>query len=135
MGVGVRCGEGSGSDEKRTAWVHLVSKNCTAGRGESRFKDKEEDGIKRTGDGKTNRHKDPDKVVDDFERGPFLCAEELPGSRGKNESVPSGDGQRADEEVLVSREMRGKLERVRKESCVWRVGGESEEREIGGTYR
>jgi len=78
----------------------------------------EEDGIERTGDGETNRHEDPDKMVDDFERRPFLCTEELPGPRGKNEGVPSGDGQRADEKVLVSREVGRKLERVRKEGCV-----------------
>ena len=61
-------------------------------------------------------------MVDDFEHGPFLGAQELPGPRGKNEGVPGGDGQRADEEVLVGRQVWGKLERVRKKTCVCSVG-------------
>jgi len=56
-------------------------------------------------------------VVDDFKDGPFLGTEEFPGPRGKNEGVPSGDGQRAHEKILVSRQVRGKLEGVRKKAC------------------
>ena len=60
-------------------------------------------GRERTGNGEAYRHEEPDEMVDDLERGPFLSAKELPGPRGKNECVPSGDGQRADEKILVSR--------------------------------
>jgi hypothetical protein len=72
--------------------------------------------VRRTGNSEANRHEEPDKVIDDFERGPFLSTKELPGPRGKNEGVPSGDGQRAYEKVLVSREVRRELERVWKEA-------------------
>jgi hypothetical protein len=36
------------------------------------------------GDGEANGHKEPDKMVDNFERRPFLGTKELPGPRGKN---------------------------------------------------
>lgn len=68
----------------------------------------------RTGHYEACGHEDPDKVVDDFEHRPLLGAEELPGPRGENEGVPSGDGQRAHKKVLVGREVRWELERVRK---------------------
>lgn len=58
-------------------------------------------------------------MVDYLERRPFLGTEELPGPRGKNESVPSGHGQRAYEKVLVGREVGRELEGVRKKACVW----------------
>ena len=72
----------------------------------------------RTGYGEAYRHEDSDKVVDDFEYGPFLGTKELPGPRGKNEGVPSGDGQRAHKEVLVGRQVRRELEGVWKLACV-----------------
>jgi len=72
----------------------------------------------RTDDGERNWHKNPDKVVDDFEHGPFLGAKELPGPRGENEGVPGGDGQRAHEEVLVGGQVWWELEGVWKEACV-----------------
>ena len=62
-------------------------------------------------------HEDPDKVVDDFKHRPFLGAEELPGPRGENEGVPSGDGQRAHKKVLVGREVGRELEGVWKKAC------------------
>ena len=40
---------------------------------------------------------------------PFLGAQKPPCARRKNESVPSGYGERADEEVLVGRQMRGQV--------------------------
>lgn len=55
-------------------------------------------------------------MIDNFERRPFLGAKELPGPRGKNEGVPSGDGQRAYEKILVGREVGRELERVREEA-------------------
>ena len=55
-------------------------------------------------------------MVDEFERWPFFGAEELPGPRGKNEGVPSGNGQRAYEEILVSREVGRELKGVRKKA-------------------
>ena len=70
----------------------------------------------RTRDGEANWHENPDKMINDFERGPFLGAKELPGPRGKNEGVPSGNGQRAYEEILVGREVGWELEGVRKEA-------------------
>ena len=73
---------------------------------------------KRTDDSEDDRHEDPDKVVDDFEHRPFLGAKEFPGPRGENEGVPSGDGQGADEEVLVGGQVGWKLEGVWKEACV-----------------
>jgi len=73
---------------------------------------------RRTGDSEDNGHEDPDKVVDDFEHGPFLGAKELPGPWGENEGVPSGDGQGAHEEVLVGGQVGWKLEGVWKEACV-----------------
>ena len=73
-------------------------------------------GLGRTGDGEANWHKESDEMVDDFERRPFLGAKKLPGPRGENEGVPSGDGQRAYEKILVSREVGRELERVRKEA-------------------
>ena len=74
--------------------------------------------MRRTDDSEDNGHEDPDEVVDDFEHGPFLGAEEFPGPWGENEGVPSGDGQGADEEVLVGGQVGWKLEGVWKEACV-----------------
>jgi len=74
--------------------------------------------LRRTNDGEDDRHEDSDKVVDDFEYRPFLGAKEFPGPWGENEGVPSGDGERADEEVLVGGQVGWKLEGVRKEACV-----------------
>ena len=71
----------------------------------------------RTGHYEAYWHEDPDKVVDDFEHGPLLGAEELPGPRGENEGVPSGDGQRTHKKVFVGREVRRELEGVRKKAC------------------
>ena len=66
-------------------------------------------------------------MVDDFEDGPFLGAEEFPGPRGKNEGVPSGDGQRAHEKILVGRQVGGKLEGVWKKTCAdFRVSSREE---------
>lgn len=56
-------------------------------------------------------------MVDDFEHRPFLGTKEFPGPRGKNEGIPSGDGQRAHEKVLVGREVGRELERVWKKAC------------------
>jgi len=77
-----------------------------------------ERGSGRTDHGEAYWHEDPDKVVDDLEHGPFLGAKEFPGPRGKNEGIPSGDGQRAHEKVLVGGQMGRELERVRKKACV-----------------
>ena len=55
-------------------------------------------------------------MVDDFEHGPFLGAEEFPGPRGKDERVPGGDGQRAHEKVLVGGQVRRELEGVWKQA-------------------
>ena len=70
-------------------------------------------------------------MVDDLEHGPFLGAKELPGPRGENEGVPSGDGQRADEKVLVRRQMGRELEGVWKKACVGSaVSSRAERREF-----
>lgn len=90
-------------------------------------------------------------MVDDFEHGPLLGAKEFPGPRGKHEGVPSGDGQRAHKKVLVGRQVRRELERVRKETWgrydavslrarMWLSGGRTDnvghgyERKEGGDY-
>lgn len=80
--------------------------------------------MRRTDYGEGNWHEDPDKVIDDFEQGPFLGAKELPGPWGENEGIPGGDGQRAYEKVLVGRQVGRELEGVWKETCVKKVGGE-----------
>ena len=67
------------------------------------------------------RHKEPDEMIDDLEHGPFLGTKEFPGPRGENESVPGGDGQGTDEEVLVGRQVGRKLEGVWKKACVGSV--------------
>lgn len=105
----------------RTSCVQFVSKNCTAGKKEAisePVRGREEgSGSVRTSHGEAYRHEDPNKVVDNFEHGPFFGAKEFPGPRGKNESVPSGDGQRTHKKVLVGRQVGRELERVRKETC------------------
>ena len=87
--------------------------------------------VRRTGNSKTNWHEESDKVIYYFERGPFLSTKQLPGPRGKNEGVPSGDGQRAYEKILVSREVRRELEGVWKKAC-GRERGERRGRERRG---
>jgi len=83
-----------------------VSKNCTAAKRGAIRKSVDGRGRRgRTSNSKTDWHEDPNKVINDLEHGPFLCAQELPGPRGKNEGVPGGDGQRAHEEILVGRQM------------------------------
>ena len=75
-------------------------------------------GLRRTGNSEDDRHKDSDKVVDDFKHWPFLGAKKFPGPWGENEGVPSGDGQGAHEEVLVCGQVGWKLEGVWKQACV-----------------
>ena len=90
-------------------------------------------GLRRTDDGEDNWHEDSDKVVDDFEHGPFLGAKKLPGPWGENEGVPSGDGQGAHEEVLVGGQVGWELEGVWKEACVgFGVSSGADGRMFGG---
>ena len=72
----------------------------------------------RTSYGEAYRHEEPDEVVDDLEHRPFLGAEKLPGPWGEHEGVPGGDGQGADEKVLVGRQVGRKLEGVWKKACI-----------------
>lgn len=63
-----------------------------------------------TDNGELYRHEEPKEVEQELQWWPFLSLEEPPGSRGQNQGVPSGDGKRAHEEVLVCRQMRRKIE-------------------------
>ena len=58
---------------------------------------------KHTSDRKLDGHKEPQKVEGNLQNGPFLGPEEPVRPRGKDEGVPSGDGEGTYEEVLVGR--------------------------------
>jgi hypothetical protein len=63
-----------------------------------------------TDDDKLKRHKEAEKVKDDFEDGPTRRLDEAPCPGGQDEEIPGGDGEGADKEVLVGAEMGRKLE-------------------------
>ena len=70
-----------------------------------------------TDNSELDRHVESKDVEDDLEWGPFLCAEEPPCPWRQDEGVPCSDGERTDEEVLVSREMRREVERRGEDVC------------------
>ena len=57
-----------------------------------------------------NGHQESEDIEQGLEDGPFWGLEEPPGAWGKNEGVPGCDCECADEEILVSGEMRGQVE-------------------------
>jgi hypothetical protein len=59
-------------------------------------------------------HEVSQDVIDDFEDRPLFRLHQAPGARGEHERVPCGDGERADEKVLVGGEVRREIE-VRRE--------------------
>jgi hypothetical protein len=65
----------------------------------------------RTDDGELDGHQESHDIKQDLKERPFRSFEEPPGAWGENESVPCCDGEGADKEVLVSREMGGEVER------------------------
>jgi hypothetical protein len=80
--------------------------------------------MKLTDDDKLSRHKYAEDVEDNLEDGPFLGLEEPPGTGTEDECVPCGDGQGANEEVFVSGQVDGEVERGREESGdVWGAHG------------
>ena len=68
-------------------------------------------------------------MEDDLKDGPFLGLEEPPGTGTEDKSVPCGDGEGTDEEVLVSGQVGGEVERGREEGRD--VGGVHDRRVLG----
>ena len=64
----------------------------------------------RTDDGELDGHEDPEEMEEDLQWRPLFGTKKTPCARGENEGVPGGDGEGAHEEVLVCREVRGKIE-------------------------
>jgi len=63
-------------------------------------------------------------VEDDLENGPFLGLEEPPRTGAEDKSVPCCDGEGADEEVFVSRQVGWEVERGREKGRdVWGAHG------------
>lgn len=71
----------------------------------------------RTNDGELDGHEDAEEVIEHLEDGPLGGLHEAPGAGRENEGVPCGDGESADEKVLVGGEMGRKVERGREDVC------------------
>lgn len=79
-----------------------------------------------TDDCKLDRHVEPQDMEEDLQRRPLRGPEESPGPRGQHQGVPCGDGERADEEVLVGGQVGREVEGVGKDGAG--VGHGSDER-------
>jgi len=80
----------------------------------------------RTDYDKLNGHEVSEEVEEDLEDGPTWGLEQAPGAGGEDEGIPCGDGECADEEVLVSTEVRREVQRRRELVGGGHSGGEGE---------